>query len=219
VLTWYDGETGERIELSAATFANWVAKTANLLRDGIGVPEAPHVALALPAHWQAFPIAHAVWALGGTVVLIDDAATTEGLDPVDLVVRRAADDHVNVDADDELVLALRPLGAPGQPVASPAYDYDREVPVHGDVFSGTSVASDALALIVGDHALTQAALVQRALPPSAESRTMVRAADRALAPFITATVAGLIGNGVVLIAGNADDAALERIAATERITD
>ena len=36
LLTWYDDATGERTELSGATLANWVAKTANLLVDEVG---------------------------------------------------------------------------------------------------------------------------------------------------------------------------------------
>ncbi|PBC79521.1 uncharacterized protein (TIGR03089 family) [Streptomyces sp. TLI_235] len=33
LITFYDDSTGERVELSAKTFDNWVAKTANLLQD------------------------------------------------------------------------------------------------------------------------------------------------------------------------------------------
>ena len=36
LITFYDDSTGERVELSVVTFANWVAKTANLLVDGLG---------------------------------------------------------------------------------------------------------------------------------------------------------------------------------------
>ena len=32
-ITYYDDASGERIELSAVTLANWAAKTGNLLRD------------------------------------------------------------------------------------------------------------------------------------------------------------------------------------------
>jgi hypothetical protein len=35
-ITYYDDATGERIELSTVTLANWAAKTANLLRDELG---------------------------------------------------------------------------------------------------------------------------------------------------------------------------------------
>ena len=31
LLTWYDERTGERVELSVTTYANWVAQTASLL--------------------------------------------------------------------------------------------------------------------------------------------------------------------------------------------
>ena len=33
LVTFYDDATGERIELSVTTYANWVAKTASLLQD------------------------------------------------------------------------------------------------------------------------------------------------------------------------------------------
>ncbi|MGZ6800934.1 MAG: TIGR03089 family protein, partial [Mycobacteriaceae bacterium] len=36
-ITYYDDATGERVEVSAITLANWAAKTANLLRDEMGV--------------------------------------------------------------------------------------------------------------------------------------------------------------------------------------
>ncbi len=35
-ITYYDDATGERIEVSTVTLANWAAKTANLLRDELG---------------------------------------------------------------------------------------------------------------------------------------------------------------------------------------
>ena len=51
-ITYYDDATGERIELSTATLANWAAKTANLLRDELGATPGSRVAVLLPAHWQ-----------------------------------------------------------------------------------------------------------------------------------------------------------------------
>lgn len=49
-ITYYDDATGERIELSTATLANWAAKTGNLLRDEMGVAAGGRVAVLLPAH-------------------------------------------------------------------------------------------------------------------------------------------------------------------------
>ncbi|HZB48967.1 MAG TPA: TIGR03089 family protein, partial [Mycobacteriales bacterium] len=50
LLTFYDDATGERTELSTTTVANWVAKTANLLRDDVGAAPGDRVAVLLPAH-------------------------------------------------------------------------------------------------------------------------------------------------------------------------
>ncbi len=52
LLTWYDDATGERTELSGATLANWVAKTANLLVDGVGLGPGDRAGVLLPPHWQ-----------------------------------------------------------------------------------------------------------------------------------------------------------------------
>ncbi|GAA3289314.1 hypothetical protein GCM10020218_057690 [Dactylosporangium vinaceum] len=55
-LTFYDDATGERTELSGATLANWVSKTANLLVDGCGLGPGDTAAVRLPAHWQTAAI-------------------------------------------------------------------------------------------------------------------------------------------------------------------
>ena len=47
LITHYDDATGERVELSATTLANWVAKTANLLQDEFDVGPGSTVAVAL----------------------------------------------------------------------------------------------------------------------------------------------------------------------------
>src|SRR4051812_31192843 len=52
LVTFYDDATGERVEFSVKTFDNWVAKTANLLVDGLGAEPGAKVVLALPLHWQ-----------------------------------------------------------------------------------------------------------------------------------------------------------------------
>lgn len=76
-LTWYDdadGPTrGERIELSGRVLANWVAKTANLLSDQLGVERGDVVVLDLPAHWRALYWALAAWRVGAVVSLEPDA--------------------------------------------------------------------------------------------------------------------------------------------------
>ncbi|MSV78126.1 MAG: TIGR03089 family protein, partial [Actinobacteria bacterium] len=39
LITYYDTDTGERIELSATSLANWINKTANFLTDELMVDE------------------------------------------------------------------------------------------------------------------------------------------------------------------------------------
>lgn len=80
-VTYYDdrpGPTqGERIELSGAVLANWVAKAGNLLQDELDAGSGSTVALDLPAeHWRTLYWALAAWAVGATVV--DGAGEADG---------------------------------------------------------------------------------------------------------------------------------------------
>ena len=72
LLTFYDDATDERTELSVTTFANWVAKTANLLQDEFDVGPGSTVAVALPVHWQTAAVLLAAWSCGAAV--LDTAA-------------------------------------------------------------------------------------------------------------------------------------------------
>jgi uncharacterized protein (TIGR03089 family) len=128
LLTFHDHATGERTELSVATFANWVAKTANLLRDELDLPPGARVRVDLPLHWQAAVWLQACWALGLEAVddpgRVDCAVVTHEQEPAD--------------AGEVVSLGLGPMGLP-RPGSSPAYagalDYDREVHGHGDRFT------------------------------------------------------------------------------------
>lgn len=61
----------DRTELSARSFANWVAKTANLLTDEIGLDPGDRVELRLaadhPGHWMTLIWVMAAWQAGLTV--------------------------------------------------------------------------------------------------------------------------------------------------------
>jgi hypothetical protein len=66
-LTYYDLASGDRVELSVATTANWVAKTANLLVDEYDVDLGDRVTVWLPVHWQAAVVVLASWSAGAEV--------------------------------------------------------------------------------------------------------------------------------------------------------
>jgi hypothetical protein len=69
LLTWYADATGERVELSVATTANWVAKTANWLSEELDVGPLSRCALRPGDHWLTFVCALAVWSVDATVDL------------------------------------------------------------------------------------------------------------------------------------------------------
>jgi uncharacterized protein (TIGR03089 family) len=155
LVTFYDDATGERVELSVATFANWVAKTANLLQDDLGAQPGDHLVLLLPAHWQT-----AVWVLAGFSV---GAVVAPGGDPAQADVVVSGPDSLDAAraCDGERVaLALRPLGGRfPQPPAGFA-DYAVEVPSQGDRFVPYEAPrADAPALRLPDGELLSGAEV------------------------------------------------------------
>ena len=125
-ITYYDDATGERIELSTATLANWAAKTANLLRDELGCGPGSSVAVLLPAHWQSAAVLFGVWWIGAEVVLSGGAdvalCTAPRLDEADEAVA----------GGEVAVLSLDPFGKPAPDLPLGVTDYATAVRVHGD---------------------------------------------------------------------------------------
>lgn len=109
LVTFYDDATGERVELSVTTYANWVAKTASLVQDELDVEPGALVLVNLPSHWLGTVWLGALWT-GGQVVTTDPAL----VDEVDLVVCGPAgvDEYAaRADVVPVVALSLRPLGA------------------------------------------------------------------------------------------------------------
>ena len=123
-LTYYDDAAGERTELSYTTFGNWVAKTANLLRDGLGVGPADVVGVDLPDHWLTVAIAFAAWRVGATV----------GRGPGDLTF--TTEDRLPATGREVVGVVLaghrQPLSRPYPGVT----DYGDEVAAYPDAFDG-----------------------------------------------------------------------------------
>ena len=64
LLTWYDDGAGERVELSVATYANWVAKAASLLVDERDLERGDVLLVDLPSHWLGPVLLGAAWTAG-----------------------------------------------------------------------------------------------------------------------------------------------------------
>lgn len=191
-VTYYDLETGGRVELSVATFDNWTNKTAGLLRDELAIEPDDTVSVVLPAHWLGLVWAAATWKVGAGLVLSPSADAT-----VDV---RAVDEEYQ--AVGELVLVnVAPLGgAGGAAVPSGAVDYGRVVLGFPDQF-GPSPAHLGDAVDPGQRRLV--------VSPRLDDATV----DQAL-------LAPLRDNGSVVLvharAGEADRERLDAIAAAER---
>ncbi|GAB3311764.1 TIGR03089 family protein [Geodermatophilus aquaeductus] len=226
LVTAYDDATGGRVELSGATFANWVAKTANLLQDEFDVGPGSTVALALPVHWQTAAVLLGVWSCGATV--LDTAAEDDGrLDAADVVL--AAQDRLapleEQDLPDLLGLSLHPLGLGMTGYAGPARDFALEVRAHGDVFSPYVPPDPATpGLLAGGLELTLGGLVAAATELA--GRLGIAAGDRLLVDDTTAAEAGpvawllapLAAGASIVLCRSADPAALGGRAAAERVT-
>ncbi|MEU8889555.1 TIGR03089 family protein [Streptomyces sp. NPDC048442] len=158
LVTFYDDATGERVELSVATFANWVAKTANLLQGDLSAGPGDRLALHLPAHWQT-----AVWLLACASVGVE-ADVLGAPESADVVVSGPDSlDAVRTSRGERIALALRPLGGRFPQPPEGFADYAVEVPSQGDRFAPLApVDPDETALSVGSEVLTAADVVDRA---------------------------------------------------------
>jgi uncharacterized protein (TIGR03089 family) len=147
LITHYDDATGERTELSGATLANWVAKTANLLVDGCGLGEGDVAGIPLPPHWQTAAVLLGAWSAGLTV---STASTADVLfAPAEALDGKAAD---------RFVLGFAPMGMPMRDVPTGWVDYIAEVRGFGDHYGGPSPSPSTPAL----DGVSHAELVERA---------------------------------------------------------
>ena len=200
LLTYYDDATSERTELSVATFGNWVAKTANLLRDDLDLQPGARVEVDLPLHWQAAVWLQACWAMGLVVVLPSGPAWQ----PVELAV--VSHDRAQSSAAEVVSLGLGPMGL-ARPGAVPAYagalDYDREVLGHGDVFSPTVPPLEEDAALVPPRREGRdggAALTGGELAVAAASAYPLPAGGRLLVTTAFTTPAAVVGGLLVPLA-------------------
>jgi uncharacterized protein (TIGR03089 family) len=199
-LTYYDDRTGERVELSGVTAANWVAKTSNFLVDDLDAAPGTRVRLGLPSHWLRFVWLLSCWSVGATVV---DANADIGLSGPELV----ADEAVRVAA------SLRPMGARFAEPPPGFLDVGAEVPPHGDVFVALDPPTPETPALDLDGRRSTHAEIVAAAEPSAQ-RLLVQPGP--LTRDVDLLVdAGLGGGSLVVVAGAEPDV-VARLAEQER---
>jgi uncharacterized protein (TIGR03089 family) len=224
LVTYYDDATGERVELSVATFANWVSKTANLLQDDLAAEPGDRLALLLPAHWQT-----AVWLLACSSTGV--VADIQG-DPASASLVVSGPDTLETArkcSGERIALALRPLGARFPQPPEGFLDYAAEAPGQGDRFMPYEPVDPAapFLLLPGEEELTGAATVERAVEEAGAlglapgSRLLsVRPYD-SWAGLSAGLLAPLAAGGSVVLCRNTDrlgSGALDKRVEEERVT-
>lgn len=234
-VTFYDDATGERVELSARTFDNWVAKTANFLVDGLGAEPGTRVVLVLPPHWQTAVWLLACWSAGLVAEPVDPEAVRgrDGAGPIGssgpyilAAAQEVLDDVVADEAAEEIVgLSLHALGGPLADCPPGVTDYADEVRTYGDRFvPGPEVTPDAPALSVTKDTLSGADLVDAARRAAekheldARDRLLVDVPFTTLDGVLTGLLAPLASGASVIIQRNFDKAALDRRLTVEHVT-
>lgn len=230
-ITYYDDASGERIELSTVTLANWAAKTANLLRDEMAAGPGSRVAVLLPAHWQTAAVLLGVWWIGAEVVLgapeppgrrhQAPQPATSGIQQADVALCTAdrlteADEAVG--GGEVAVLSLDPFGKPAEGLPIGVTDYATAVRVHGDSVTPESRPGVALDGRSVDDVLAAArrSAAGGGLTP----------ADRVMSDKSWSTPDELVDNLVAILAAgaslvqlaNPDPVAVERRRVTEKVT-
>lgn len=220
-LTFYDHASGERVELSRATTANWVAKTGNLLQDSLAAGAGSRVAVDLPAHWQRAVWLLACWEVGCVVELgrSPDA-------PDVAVVGPSVLDGELPDAGEVVALSLRPLGGRFTDALPPGVvDFNAEVLGHGDAFAAYDPPTDstpALVLPDGatlDHGGCVAAAERRAAAWRSETRPRVLTdgGDGPLA-VVEYLLGPLVADGSLVLVANPEADRIAALIADERVT-
>lgn len=224
LVTFYDEATGERVELSVTTYANWVAKTASLLVEEHDLERGDVLRVDLPTHWLGPVFLGAAWTAGLAVSFTATDADAVVCGPSSLVTwaPHAASYPV-------LACALLPLGVRfAEPLPDGVHDVGVEVWSQPDAFVPYDPPTDD-DVALADDGRTQGELFAAApgLPtgsPAGTGSGSSTGADRLLTtvnpaspPGVAVATGPLVSAGsLVLVTGTDDRARLAALADAER---
>lgn len=212
LVTFYDDTTGERVELSVTTWANWVAKTSSLLSEEFDLERGDALHIDLPTHWLSPVFLGAAWNLG--LVLTPEAGEA------DLVVCGPDTLSAHHDAGRRILAsALRPLGVRfAEELPNGVSDFGVEVWSQPDAFTPYDPpAPDDLAL----PGVTQQELVTPADTEISDledgGRLLTTVSPASPSGFTSFTVP-LVRGGSAVWVRHSDPELWESHAVTERVT-
>lgn len=216
LLTYYDDATGERVELSGASFENAVAKTANLLQDEVDTEPGDAICLLLPVHWQT-----AVWifaAAACSLRLVEDPASA------DVVVchPETLDTAARAGTGNVVAMALRPLGgAFTEELPADVLDHGVEAPGQPDDFMAVEPAT-AQTWLFDDtdqqSVLREADEVARSLGLEPGARVLTERSPARREDLVPGLLAPLVVGGSLVLVRHADPGLADRRAAQEQVS-
>ena len=216
LVTWYDHATGERVELSVTTYANWVAKAASLLVEEGDLERGMRLRIDLPTHWLTPVFLGAAWTVG-LVVTSDDDPDAVVCGPDDLEEWAAR-------ADDLVVLAcsLLPLGVRfATPVPAGVHDVGLEIWSQPDAFAPWDPPTAQDPATDGAYGeTTQGALMESAAAGSllTDGGRLFSMANPASPPGVATFTEPLVRGGSLVLVRHPDPGRLDATYAAERAT-
>jgi uncharacterized protein (TIGR03089 family) len=218
LVTFYDHASGERVELSVTTYANWVAKTASLLVEEHDLERGQRLHVALPAHWLGPVFLGAAWTVGLEVTL---DGSPDGFPPADAVVcgpdglatwgPRAGELPV-------LACSLRPMGVRfAEPLPAGVHDVGVDVWSQPDAFTPYDPPGDDDAALPG---VTQGGMWEAASTGSllTDGGRLLTEANPASPPGVASFVEPLARGGSLVLVAHADPQRLDATYTDERAT-
>jgi uncharacterized protein (TIGR03089 family) len=229
LLTFYDEATGERVELSVTTYANWVAKTASLLVEEHDLERGDLLLVDLPLHWLGPVFVGAAWTAGLQVAFPSPGAQPDAVVCGPDQVPRWAAEAARLPV---LACSLLPMGVRfaeplppgvhdvgvevwGQPDAFTPYDAPTGSDValadggvtHDELFSGRtgSTAAPRSSTAAGSSAAT-------------DGGRLLSTANPASPPGVAALSRALVSRGSLVLVAGATAERLDAIADAERVT-
>jgi hypothetical protein len=130
LLTFYDDATGDRVELSVATAANWAAKIANHLVEEEDLQPGDGVAVEPVPHWTTAVMLLGAWTAGGHVTLTTPPTLEVARDAMGMGLSR--------------LVGAQPDGYVGGPVeaSSPGLSVGSRTWTHGELAAAATHAAD-----------------------------------------------------------------------------
>jgi uncharacterized protein (TIGR03089 family) len=223
LVTFYDESTGERTELSVATYANWVAKAGSLLVEELGLERGDRIRVDLSTHWLTVVFLGAAWSTG--LVVGDEAAdggrpavVVTGPDGLDRWAPYASSGEMTV-----LACSLLPLGVRfAEPLPPGVHDVGVEIWAQPDSFLPWDPPSgDDPAVELGGTRLTQEELWEAAAAGAVIASSggrLLSEVSPASPPGLSSITGPLATSGSVVLVAHADPDRLEAIAVAERVT-